>query len=69
MGIPTNQWVRYNFGILDDEGKWASDSDFLYLASGGLAMAASAVPEPSSVVMMITMALSTGVWFIRRRSR
>lgn len=56
-GIPTNQWVRYNFAIRDDEGKWAYDSDFLYLASGG-------VPEPAATSLLLLGAAA----MLRRRS-
>jgi hypothetical protein len=59
MGIPTNQWVRYNYAIQDDEGKMAYDSDFLYLSSGGM----MAVPEPATMCLLTVGAVS----LLRRR--
>ncbi|MBN1556489.1 MAG: PEP-CTERM sorting domain-containing protein [Phycisphaerae bacterium] len=58
MGIQTNQWVRYNFAIQDDEGKMSYDSDFLYLSTGG-------APEPATMSLLGVGALA----MLRRRKK
>ncbi|MBN1555728.1 MAG: PEP-CTERM sorting domain-containing protein [Phycisphaerae bacterium] len=45
MGLPTNQWTVFYVAACDNEGKWYSVEDYMYLSTGG-------VPEPATLSLL-----------------
>lgn len=73
LGMLVGSWNPFHLRVTDNDanitGWWAGtaySTGYLYLSSSGMMMA-SAVPEPSSLALLATMAVSLGLWLNHRR--